>query len=130
MKFSFIEKGGTIPSVLRSSGMYPIPASITLCGVRLVMSCPKKSIFPSSARRRPLIASASSLCPFPDTPARPTISPEQTLRSSPSTAKKPLSLLTFNPLIDSASHPSQQGASFFGRVTSRPVIRAAMSPEE
>ncbi|OPZ32122.1 MAG: hypothetical protein BWY99_02844 [Synergistetes bacterium ADurb.BinA166] len=115
MKFSFMEKEGTIPSVLRSSGMYPIPASITARGERFASSCPKRRISPPSTFRRPLIASASSRCPLPETPASPTISPAQTERSSPSTARKPRSLLTLSPRISRAGLPSHVGASFLGR---------------
>ena len=48
-------------------------------------------IEPRSGGRRPAIASASSRCPLPDTPAMPTISPARTSSDSPRTASVPRS---------------------------------------
>ena len=78
--FSLTDIEGTIPSVFLSSGMYPIPFEITCPGERFWICLPKSSIVPLSVFLIPLMASASSLCPFPDTPARPTISPDFTVR--------------------------------------------------
>ena len=64
-----------MPSVERSSGMNPRPASRDLRGLARVISAPSRVIVPLSGTRRPRIASASSVCPLPCTPATARISP-------------------------------------------------------
>ena len=46
---------------------------------RACTDCPATSIVPLSILRRPVIASISSVCPLPSTPAMPTISPARTV---------------------------------------------------
>ena len=49
----------------------------------------RRSTFPETGRRSPVIASISSVWPLPSTPARPTISPARTVSETPLTAAQP-----------------------------------------
>ena len=77
-RLSAMEKEAMIPSVVRSSGMNPIPASREARGLVRVMSAPSRLIVPESGVCRPRTASASSVWPLPCTPATATISPRST----------------------------------------------------
>ena len=68
----------TIPSRWRSSGMQPSPTSRRASVPRPVIGTPSTSTSPL-AGSSPMIASISSVCPLPSTPAMPTISPPCTL---------------------------------------------------
>ena len=60
---------------------------------------------PDVGVRSPAIASASSRCPLPETPAMPTISPARTSRSSPRTASVPRSPRTCRSCTASRTSP-------------------------
>ena len=62
-------------------------------GVMPAISSPLTATLPDVTGIRPVSASANSLCPFPDTPATPTISPARTSKDTPLTAGSPISLL-------------------------------------
>ena len=64
-----------------SSGIQARPWSRMAAVDQWVASCPPSSRAPPSMRRRPRATSASSLCPLPDTPATPTISPAKQLEA-------------------------------------------------
>ena len=63
----------------RSSGIRPTPAAITLSGDAPASSTAPTFTLPPVGRRIPESTSTSSLCPFPETPATPTISPSPTV---------------------------------------------------
>ena len=65
----------TTPCLFRSSGMCATPSSVIFRGVIRVASRPRISTCPPTLRRMPTIASTSSRCPLPSTPATPKISP-------------------------------------------------------
>ncbi len=75
-----------MPMRWRSGGMKPSPASSVLCVLAWVMSRPASVILPAFGMRSPTIASTSSFCPLPSTPAMPTISPARTSSVKLSTA--------------------------------------------
>ena len=90
------------------------------------MSRPSMRIVPASVDRIPASASASSRCPLPDTPARPTISPRLIVRSTPHTSSAPRSPRTRSPSI--ASPPGLFAAGTRSRVdNSRPTISRTSS---
>ncbi len=82
-RFSATLKSGTMPSRMRSSGTKPSPAARTAAGLRPATSAPSIRIEPLRGPRSPAIASASSRCPLPETPAIATISPERTSSERP-----------------------------------------------
>ena len=79
--------------------------------------------------RRPMIASTSSVCPLPCTPAMPSTSPARTSRSTPSTARMPAVVVDHDQAGDlrAPSRPARPGSSSTSRLTLRPTISAASS---
>ena len=63
--------------------MCPTPASSIARALACEISRPPTITCPETGRRRPVIASISSVWPFPSTPARPTISPACTVSETP-----------------------------------------------
>ena len=68
------------------------------------------TISPESADRRPTIASTSSVCPLPWTPASATISPARTSRLTPLTAMWSRSSRTWRSVIVSITSPGDRRA--------------------
>ena len=73
--FSAIENSSTRPWRCRSCGIWPNPSSKCFRTDSCVTSRPASSTPPDSGLINPASASISSVCPFPSTPAIPTISP-------------------------------------------------------
>ena len=88
---------------------------------------PAMDASPESNERRPAIASTSSVCPLPWTPAMTTISPARTSRSTPSTAISRRSSRTCAPRRLSTTSPGLAGPLGTISSTSRPTIRLASS---
>ena len=95
--FSAIENSSTSPRRWRSSGMWPRPESKCSWTPTFVTSCPSTTTEPPSTRRRPVIASISSVWPLPSIPAMPTISPARTSNETPRTFSIPRSSKTWRP---------------------------------
>ncbi len=72
-----------------------------------------------------MIASTSSVCPFPCTPATATISPAWTTRSRSRTDVWPRSSVTVRPEISSTGAPGIAGSLATSRATVRPTIISA-----
>ena len=123
--FSAREKSRTRPRTCRSSGMCPTPASSASRGDSRVMSSPATTMRPPSGRRRPVIASISSLCPLPSTPAIPTISRARTSKESPRTHSSPRSSLTRRSWTVRSGSPGSAAPLSTLRMTSRPTMRRA-----
>ncbi len=66
-----------------SSGTNATPCSRSRAMLQEEASSPSNHRVPAESGRRPRIRSPSSFCPFPETPATPTISPARMVRSSP-----------------------------------------------
>ena len=108
--------------------MNPNPLSMICFGVQWVISCPLSRTLPDSTVRKPLIASANSFCPLPDTPAMPRISPGLTPRDIPRSAGVPMLLFTQRSSTHNTQSPSNCLASRLNGRASRPtIIRASSS---
>ena len=125
MKFSAIVKSPTNPSLERSSGMYPTPASITSRTLAWVMSNDPRWIVPAVGARRPTSASASSVCPLPWTPAIAKTSPARTSKDTSSTTLLFRSPTTVRPETESPASPPVEGFLVTERSTARPTINVA-----
>ena len=119
-------KSPTSPSSIRSSGTWATPAVYTARG-SFSKTVPLMRTSPWSTSRRPVIASTSSLCPLPWTPAMATISPACTVRSRPFTAGWPRSSRTTRSRSSSTGSAGLAGDLFTTRSTSRPTIIVASS---
>ena len=97
MRFSSTEKSGTMARLYRSSGIWLMPFLIFSWGEASVMSSLPSLIEPPVTFLSPMIASTSSVWPFPSTPASPRISEPQTSRSTSRSAGIPLSLRHSSP---------------------------------
>ena len=84
--FEAIESDGATPVCSRSSGTCDSPASARPRTPNGTTSRPPISTRPLVGRVSPAIASISSVCPFPSTPAMPKISPRRTSNETPSTS--------------------------------------------
>ena len=125
--FSAIENGPTSPSCERSSGTNPMPES-RICRVeRPTSSSPWSVIEPVTKSCRPMIASVSSVCPLPCTPATQTTSPLRTSRSIPSTIAWPVCERTVRPLMASTTSLGAAASLCTFRLTARPTMAAASS---
>ncbi len=91
------------------------------------MSLPPMSTFPLVALRRPVMTSASSLWPFPATPAMPRISPWRRERETPLRAGRPLSPMAQRSLTSRVTFPFATGFLLTWKRTSRPTIILASS---
>ncbi len=85
---------GISPIFNLSSGIKEIPIDILCFAFILVISLRFIMILPDATLRSPARASASSLWPFPATPAMANISPERRLKETSFKASRPLSFLT------------------------------------
>ena len=74
---------------------------------------------------RPVIASISSVCPLPSTPAMPTISPARTWSETPRTFSRPRSSSTCTSSSSSTTSVGLAGGLSTRRSTSRPTIMRA-----
>ena len=117
-RFSATVKSPIAPSRMRSSGTYASP-SFELPAWR-----GDAVERPGSASRRPKIASASSRCPLPETPATPRISPARTVNERSSTATVPRSPVPCSGDADGAS-PCACAGTLRCRDTRRPTISSA-----
>ena len=86
IEFSVRSKFRSNPRLWRSSGICAIPSSFILRALRLVTFLPSNSIRPFKTGFSPAMASTNSVCPLPSIPAIPTISPEDILKDTSSTA--------------------------------------------
>ena len=112
----------TRPRRWRSSGMWPIPSSRCLRTLALVTSSSPTTTRPDSGFRNPVSASISSDCPFPSTPAIPTISPARTSNETSRTAGSPRSSTTERFSTTSIGLPGAAGFLSTLSRTSRPTI--------
>ena len=97
--------------------------------LRSVMSRAPSAIVPLVTSRMPAIASSSSVCPFPSTPAIPRISPAATVNETSFTARSIRGPRTTRWRTSSATAPAAPGAlrpSRTERSTSRPTIALAI----
>ena len=85
---------GTTPNLMRSSGTWAIPVAFIRRPELPPIPVPSILIEPLSMGRSPVIASISSFCPLPETPAIPKISFWCIERETCRTAKSPRSPLT------------------------------------
>ena len=106
--------------------MCPTPASRQSRASAVVTSLPATVIVPPEGLRSPVSASISSLCPFPSTPAMPTISPARTSKETPRTASRPRSSTHVRgPRPGAAVSPGWAGGFSTRSTTSRPTISRA-----
>ena len=82
-RLSAIENSLFKPLTFLFSGICVSPCSLIYLTDLFVISAPSSKTLPFSTFLSPVIASISSLCPFPSTPAIPTISPDFTSRDRP-----------------------------------------------
>src|SRR3990172_975031 len=73
----------------RSSGIRPTRAAVIRLGSAPVKSTPSTLTDPATGRRMPERAATSSVCPLPDTPATPRISPPRTSSDTSSSDGRP-----------------------------------------
>ena len=92
---------GARPVPSRSSGTCATPARIASRGSPPRRTRPPTLMRPERGMRIPEIASASSRCPFPATPATPTISPSRIANETSETAVSPRSPDTVSPSTSS-----------------------------
>ena len=123
---SFTGADSTIPTPMRSSGMWPTPRSAMARTEKPVMSVPSRVIEPDPAGLSEQITSASSVWPLPDTPAIPMISPARTVRSTWCRAPIPRSLRADTPRSSRAAPPVTVRCSTSSSRSS-PVISRASS---
>ena len=116
-----------MPKRMRSSGTWEMPRALTTRAEALVMGAPSSTTEPRVERRSPVMASTSSRCPLPDTPAIPRISPCRTARETPFTASYPRSLSTARSRTSSTTGPGAISLRSRLNSTSRPTIRRASS---
>ena len=121
-----IDMSVTMPWRCLSSGMWAIPAAWRPRGDSFVMSRPASDIAPCATRRMPAIASTSSVCPLPCTPAMPTISPVRTLNDTSSTTVRPSASTTEMLFTPSITSPGCAVALSTTNCTARPTIISAM----
>ena len=95
--------------------------------VSFVISFLFNRIFPDDTFLRPAIASASSTCPFPATPATATISPRRTVNDTFFTTSNLFSSFTVKCCTERTSSPYRAPAFFLSDDTSRPTILLAIS---
>src|ERR1035437_4720213 len=82
-----------------------MPSRACASGVALVTSWPLNRMVPAVGCRSPARQLKNVLLPAPFGPIRPTMSPSVTLRSAPSTARKPPKLMTMPLASSSMSGP-------------------------
>ena len=95
----------------------PILGNVTEAGVEVLRvrrrasrRRPRARSCPASGRRSPVIASISSVCPLPSTPAIPTISPSRTSKETPRTFSMPRSSRTCSSSTARSGSPGVQPA--------------------
>ena len=115
------------PYRVRSSGMYPIPASRRASVPARLRSRPSSTIRPAVACRIPMIVSTSSVCPLPSTPAMPSTSPACTIRSTSASSGRPSSAASVRPSTRSTSRSVTVDSRVPGSGSSLPTIISASS---
>ena len=75
----------------------------------------------------PTMASSSSVCPFPSTPATPRISPRWTVNETSSSVTRPSSSVTVSPLTRNATCSVTVDSRVSGFGSSLPTISSARS---
>ena len=90
-----------------------------------VTSRPRQRIRPDFTGRIPASASSSSDCPFPATPATPTISPRRTSKRTPLTRSTPSPSSTTRSATSRITSPGRAGPLSTRRLTRRPTISSA-----
>ena len=105
--------------------MCPRPVSSISFAFSPVTSSPAIVIVPAFDFRSPAIASISSVCPFPSTPAIPTISPPRTSNETPRTFSISRSSSTRRSATSSSGFVGCGGPLSTRSSTSRPTIRRA-----
>ena len=132
-RFSATENEAIMPSVERSSGTNPMPASMCLRTLALEMGFPLSEIKPESGRLSPRSVSASSVWPLPCTPATPRISPSRMSKLTRSSKVAPVSppgLTSETSSTWSATLPGVAGFFSTCKSTGRPTIMEASSSWE
>ncbi len=124
--FSATENGPTSPSVERSSGTKPTPARMIWRVDRPISSRPSRVTEPV-ALTRPMIASVSSVCPLPCTPATARTSPWRTAKDTASSSTWPVGETTERSSTRNVSSPRVGAVLRRSRTTFRPTMRAASS---
>ena len=110
--------------------MWAIPFTCRSRGSSLVTSSPATEIVPLAAARKPVIASTNSVCPFPCTPAIPTISPARTTKETPSTTARPSGSTTWRLSTDNITSPGSRLALSAINCTGLPTIISAICASE
>ena len=127
MRFAHSGCVASSPCRVRSSGMYPIPASRRPSVATRVMSRPSSTIRPAVACRIPMIVSTSSVWPLPSTPAMPSTSPACTTRSTSASRARPASPASVRPSTRSTSRSVTVDSRVPGSGSSLPTIISASS---
>ncbi len=125
IRFSPMSKSRIRPVRWRSAGMKPTPASMIARGESPVMSRVPSSTRPAVGGRSPQMHSASSLCPFPSTPATPRISPRRRTNDTPRSAGRPRSFKADSPSTRRTGSPCPSRSCATRNVTSRPTMARA-----
>ena len=127
MKLSSNEYSKTNPCLWRSSGIWPIPASVRWRTDILLISLPFNLTTPLSAGFNPVIASINSVCPFPSIPATPKISPSRNVNDKFLSASTPRAFFTHKFSTSRIGAPTLASSLSNLNVTLRPTIKSAKS---
>ena len=117
-----------VPSAFRSSGMRPIPAAMAWGTSWRGTSCPSISSLPLSGGYSPETNPAKVVCPLPDTPMMPSVSPARRRKLTPWSDAPPLPP-SARSTPSSSTLPGVAGGRS-GRWTLRPTISSANSSFE
>src|SRR5690606_34275433 len=129
-RLSATEKSPTRPSTLRSSGTKPTPERSTWRTERPMSSLPSSRTDPVAFDCNPRMASVTSVCPLPCTPAMAKTSPARTSNETSSTTTWSRSSTTVSPCTSSTTSPVFGGSLSTASVTERPTIIDASSASE
>ena len=125
-----MEKSAMTPSVDRSSGTKPTPASSTSRTDRPTSSTPSSWTDPATGDCSPSMTSVSSVWPLPCTPAIATISPRLTSNETSSSWRTPASSMTVRSRTWTVLSPGTASVRATPSDTERPTMSEASSVSE